>query len=1059
MNRIKDFLEQLPDVTVTIDTIFLKSGGDSLMKIYEEINTSDFFIPIFSKKSIKNKKWFKEEIETAITEQVEERILKIIPIIKENENWDGIRKNMPQDWLTALRKDTFVRFDFHDFDKACNILKSTIMPTITALQTKNIFRSAKSLDVFLKFQKSETVNKLKNKISNDLPLDHKLVLMPPSNWLDYDPFSTTKKIRDWSLDEFLFKENEQLRMVVAPHGFGKTIFSLSTIMKLHHDYVTTDRDGHIPILLHVNDSEIEFTPSELNKHNKEFRNKINSILPDKNRKILLIVDSISKFVNLETIEKEMDFLKKLLDEFKNMKIIVTTRPDKKIQQLLGTEEFIGLSPFDEPKVNCYFEQFAMNRKIKTPLSFKTLIRYGFSRKEIKTPLYCFLLAETFANHSMIGKLRHTNHFARRSWIYFKFMSVFEKEKPILRKMVALKKLNPGITDQKISVGLNRYYNIKISPTKILNLSKKILQHESLHDYLLAEYYLESIAEKKLERVNLGIPNKLTTNFLYGLLLLMEEKTKLYSNPKTNDTLHRLLNEYNHSRGKILENFKTTLKNAIEKEMLRFFYNNKKQNNTILKDYGNTLLYQWISFFILDKLKKINQTHEFIQTKFIEHQSRILKNSSKYIPYYMKQFENLNLPYTDLRGVDLSGSVLNNAYLYGSDLTRADLSGSDLTNADLSGSDLTYADISESFVTKGTKKKHLTLKDSHMFHTDLEGSRLHYTNFSRTFLWQCDLAGADLTNTNFSHAILQYVRVNENTDFKKAHLIDLGLLQTPIKRAKNVPNGVEKKYTIKQTISEKKYEKFSSKLLKDGFDTIRFIGIINEARDLFYLRHNDSLGPPRLTGKDKAILVHYAWLGWKLRQKFVKKYGEIKSYVVEYEKLKLIIMPLDKNRLILITSEIYADHHFITRWVNENKKYLNVKQSTLKLFTPARVSVKETECLLEKKDFEMIRDKILQCDNFVYHAAIFNLKSKTVFDDEDAPRKFRLNEKLIKDVWRRWRYRLKFERKIGRPKYAVTEYENMVTITTLVANKENLLFIWAKSGEDYRNLSIHDMLFN
>jgi len=48
-------------------------------------------------------------------------------------------------------------------------------------------------------------------------------------------------------------------------------------------------------------------------------------------------------------------------------------------------------------------------------------------------------------------------------------------------------------------------------------------HSSFKEYLLAEYYIESLLEKKTYRLNARIPSKDTIDFLNGIIALLQEE--------------------------------------------------------------------------------------------------------------------------------------------------------------------------------------------------------------------------------------------------------------------------------------------------------------------------------------------------------------------------------------------------------------------------------------------------------------------------------------------------------------------------------------------------------
>ena len=109
------------------------------------------------------------------------------------------------------------------------------------------------------------------------------------------------------------------------------------------------------------------------------------------------------------------------------------------------------------------------------------------------------------------------------------------------------------------------------------------------------------------------------------------------------------------------------------------------------------------------------------------------------------------------GADLSGAVLNEAFLMDAalwfvDLTNAklrfaNLSGADLTDTDLSGADLWVANLSDTDLTDA----HLTgadLTDADLTDANLTGADLSSAVLSGADLWSADLSGSDFSNVYY-----------------------------------------------------------------------------------------------------------------------------------------------------------------------------------------------------------------------------------------------------------------------------------------------------------------------
>ena len=72
----------------------------------------------------------------------------------------------------------------------------------------------------------------------------------------------------------------------------------------------------------------------------------------------------------------------------------------------------------------------------------------------------------------------------------------------------------------------------------------------------------------------------------------------------------------------------------------------------------------------------------------------------------------------------------------------------------------------------------------------------------------------------------------------------------------------------------------------------------------------------LTSEESKKSLNLAVNSWKIRSKLAPKIGKGKYVLAEYEKVKRITIPLGKNHLLYITTEVEADHSSIIRKVVE-----------------------------------------------------------------------------------------------------------------------------------------------
>jgi len=127
-----DFVDRLvgelefSGLDVSLDRKIL-APGDSLLRIFEEIGASGFLLPVLSSNSVISD-WVQKELETAIIKEIEEKEFKVVPLIKQGENWEELRKNMPSGLREALRSKYAARFDTGSHEDVIKELLKALAP-------------------------------------------------------------------------------------------------------------------------------------------------------------------------------------------------------------------------------------------------------------------------------------------------------------------------------------------------------------------------------------------------------------------------------------------------------------------------------------------------------------------------------------------------------------------------------------------------------------------------------------------------------------------------------------------------------------------------------------------------------------------------------------------------------------------------------------------------------------------------------------------------------------------------------------------------------------------
>lgn len=88
--------------------------------------------------------------------------------------------------------------------------------------------------------------------------------------------------------------------------------------------------------------------------------------------------------------------------------------------------------------------------------------------------------------------------------------------------------------------------------------------------------------------------------------------------------------------------------------------------------------------------------------------------------------------------------------------------------------------------------------------------------------------------------------------------------------------------------------------------IRFAGICDESGEIKYGGQREGVEDV-LTSDETRKSNLQALARWGLRNSLSSKIGKGKYAMAEYEKIKRITIPLDDDHLLLITTEVQADH--------------------------------------------------------------------------------------------------------------------------------------------------------
>ncbi len=116
--------------------------------------------------------------------------------------------------------------------------------------------------------------------------------------------------------------------------------------------------------------------------------------------------------------------------------------------------------------------------------------------------------------------------------------------------------------------------------------------------------------------------------------------------------------------------------------------------------------------------------------------------------------------------------------------------------------------------------------------------------------------------------------------------------------------------------------------------IRFATVCNMFGEVKYSEHRSN-AKNLLTQRESLKSLESAARAWSLRNEFASKIGKGEFVIAQYGKIKRIVIPLDKDHLLYITTTKNADHTKIVKKATKLKlgKIKKTIKSREKLFMP------------------------------------------------------------------------------------------------------------------------------
>ena len=90
------------------------------------------------------------------------------------------------------------------------------------------------------------------------------------------------------------------------------------------------------------------------------------------------------------------------------------------------------------------------------------------------------------------------------------------------------------------------------------------------------------------------------------------------------------------------------------------------------------------------------------------------------------------------------------------------------------------------------------------------------------------------------------------------------------------------------------------------EDIRFVGVLDKNGQLVSGGYKDGLSS-HLQSDESKMSFHYASKAWESRKNLSHRVGKEKFAIVEFEKVKLISVPIDGNNILLVSVEPKTSH--------------------------------------------------------------------------------------------------------------------------------------------------------
>ena len=220
--------------------------------------------------------------------------------------------------------------------------------------------------------------------------------------------------------------------------------------------------------------------------------------------------------------------------------------------------------------------------------------------------------------------------------------------------------------------------------------------------------------------------------------------------------------------------------------------------------------------------------------------------------------------------------------------------------------------------------------------------------------------------------------------------------------------------------------------------IRFAGIFDTKTFTFQCKRHRENTTPLLTDKDKRIILHVSWSGFKFRETIQERVGKGLYVIEEYEKMKRITVPTYDGNLLYVTTDNDAILEPIIQRIH--------KELVLTSINPGPYIQYQGSWHPQMKKISSYQELCKEVERLeipkIRFIGICNKNGKTEYGGMRPGIVSRLKEhereKSVRLAWKRWKIRRKFADKIGKGLYVMAVYEEMKRI--VIPIDDNYLFL-------------------